>query len=158
MSDQYPFSRGPYLAAALLCEKVLQESNGVKSIIRIVDRATRTPPVGSDSASEMSPFKCDLFLYLRFKSGSARGAMRLQIKLVKPSGESPSPLQQMINFEGEDDRGVDIVTEMKLELDQTGVFWFHIILNDFEITRLPFRVIYMPQIIQPSQTDNPRQD
>jgi hypothetical protein len=30
---------GPYLNAALLCEKVLQERDGVLSIIRIIDRA-----------------------------------------------------------------------------------------------------------------------
>ena len=156
MSVQYPFSGGPYLCAAILCEKVLEESGGVKSIIRIIDRLTIQPRVGTDSTGEMSTFGFNLFLYIRFKSGQARGPMRLQIKMVKPSGESPTPVQRNINFEGEDDRGVDIVTDLKIGFDQAGLYWFHIILNDFEITRLPFRVIYLPQIIEtPPKTDNP---
>jgi hypothetical protein len=33
---------GPYLIAALICEKVLQEKDGTVSIIRMVDRVTLT--------------------------------------------------------------------------------------------------------------------
>ena len=33
-------SDGPYLAAAFLCEKVLQEKDEAVSIIRIIDRVT----------------------------------------------------------------------------------------------------------------------
>ena len=43
-------SSGPYLAAAVLCEKVLQEKDGVLSAIRLVDRfiitASGTQPPG----------------------------------------------------------------------------------------------------------------
>lgn len=31
---------GPFLSAALLCEKVLVEQDGIKSAIRIIDRVT----------------------------------------------------------------------------------------------------------------------
>ncbi len=33
---------GPYLIAALLCEKVLQEKDGIISVIRMIDRITLT--------------------------------------------------------------------------------------------------------------------
>ena len=42
MATNIPFDQGPYLSAALLCEKVLEEKDGVKSAIRIIDRVTRT--------------------------------------------------------------------------------------------------------------------
>jgi hypothetical protein len=35
---------GPYLVAALLCEKVLQEKDETVSIIRMIDRVTLTAP------------------------------------------------------------------------------------------------------------------
>ena len=33
-----PFERGPYIQVAAFCERVLQEADGVVSLIRIVDR------------------------------------------------------------------------------------------------------------------------
>jgi hypothetical protein len=33
---------GPYIGAAFLCEKILQEKDGVLSAIRIVDRITHS--------------------------------------------------------------------------------------------------------------------
>ncbi len=141
------FENGPYLEAALLCERILGEVDGVKSVIRIVDRVTRRA-VGTAPPAEMESFEYALSLYIRFKSGAARGSMTLQIKMVKPSGESPAPLTNTVVFEGEDDRGVDIEAELKLKLDQTGLYWFFIILNGVTLTRVPFRVVYIPQVMQ----------
>ena len=74
--------------------------------------------------------------------------MTFQVKMIKPSGESPAPFIIPIIFEGEDDRGADIVMGMKMKFDQTGLYWFLVMLNDQTITRIPFRIIYIPQIMQ----------
>lgn len=143
MAGEYPFVGGPYLEVAVLCEKVLQETDGVKSAIRIVDRINRAMP-----AMEMEPFDYELTLFIRLKSGSARGAMTLQIRMLRPSGESPEPIKASVIFEGEDDRGVDVVVGMKLKFTQVGLYWFVISLRDVEVTRIPLRVVYIPQIMQ----------
>ena len=142
-----PFESGPYLSAAFLCEKVLTESDNVKSAIRIVDRVTHTV-VRPDPPPTMEPFEHQLVLYLRFKSGSARGPMSLEVRFTKPSGESPTPLQQTINFEGEDDRGTDVVGNMNLKLDLAGLYWFDVYLDRERLTRIPLRIVYFPQIRQ----------
>lgn len=147
MATAQPFERGPYLSAALLCEKVLVEQDGVKSAVRIIDRLTRTAE-GPSPPQQMEPFEYELTLLIKLKSGSARGVYPLQVRLVKPSGESPTPLTQNILFEGEDDRGVDIVGNMKIRFDQTGVYWFQIYFGEVRLTQVPFRVIYMPQVRQ----------
>lgn len=139
----YPFAGGPFLEAAFLCERVLQETDGVKSAIRIVDRVTRQAP-----AMEMDPFDYELTLFIRLKSGSARGPMTLSIRLVKPSGESPNPVLSTILFEGEDDRGADVVVATKIRIDQVGLYWFVVSLREVEITRIPLRVIYLPVLRQ----------
>ena len=139
----YPFSGGPFLEAAFLCEKVLQELDGVKSAIRIIDRVTRQAP-----SMEMEPFEYELTLFIRLKSGSARGAMTLNIRLIKPSGESPNPAMSTILFEGEDDRGADVVVATKMRIDQVGLYWFVISLRDVELTRIPLRIIYLPVLTQ----------
>ena len=147
--------RGPYLSAALLCEKVLEEKDGVKSAIRIIDRVTRTA-VGPNPPSEMEPFQYNVVLLLKFKSGWARGVHGIKIQPAKPSGELMRETTNNVLFEGEEDRGVDITGNMVLELDQTGIYWIHIYLNDTKITQIPLRVIYIPQVRQIGiQGDNP---
>ena len=147
MTTSQRFERGPFLSAALLCEKVLVEQDGVKSAIRIVDRVTRTA-VGPSPPDEMEPFDYDVTLLLKLKSGSARGVFPIEVRLLKPSGESPTPLRQNVLFEGEEDRGVDIVGNIKIRFDQSGIYWFAIYLGGNCLTQIPFRVIYIPQVMQ----------
>ena len=139
------FESGPYLCAAFLCEKVLTESDSVKSAIRIVDRVTRTVAV-PEPQQTMEPFNHQLCLFVKFKSGTARGPMTLQVRFVKPSGESATPLHRTVNFEGEDDRGIDVVANMNLKLDMAGLYWFDRYLDSERVTRIPLRVIYLPQV------------
>lgn len=139
-----PFERGPYLSAAILCEKVLIEQDGVKSAIRIVDRINRTA-VGENPPSEMEPFDYSLTLLLKFKSGWARGVQTIKVQISKPSGDMMPEMTRGVLFEGEEDRGVDIVGNLNLKLDQTGIYWVFIYLDDIKVTQIPFRVIYVPQ-------------
>lgn len=149
---QIAFSDGPYLQTAIICEKVLVEQDGVKSAIRMYDRHTRVV-TGLNPPLEMEPYDMELVLLLRFKSGSARGSYPLEIRLQKPSGESSSPGTQTILFEGEDDRGTDVVANMTLRIEFTGLYWFDVYLMDVRVTRIPMRIIYLPQVI--NQTAQP---
>ncbi len=148
------FAEGPYLSAALLCERVLEEKDGVKSVIRIIDRVIRSI-ASPNPPTEMEPFDYSLTLFLRFKAGRARGTMPLKIEFIKPSGEKLPPIIHTILFEGEEDRGIDIAGTMTIKFDQTGIYWIYIYLNDVRLTQIPFRVIYMPQIL-PSQPSSGR--
>jgi hypothetical protein len=147
MTTALPFENGPYLLAAFICEKILEERDGVKSAIRIVDRVMRTV-VGPSPPKEMEAFDYDLTLLIRMTSGMARGPYTLEVRLVKPSGESPPPLMQTVHFEGEEDRGIDVVVGMRIKLDMTGVYWFQIRLDEVRLTQIPLRVIYIPQVRQ----------
>jgi|SRR3990172_5065939 len=148
MTTSTPFEQGPYLSAALLCEKVLIEQDGVKSAIRIIDRVTRTA-VGPSPPEEMAPFEHEIALFVRLKSGWARGSYPLRIRFVKPDSESLlPPFQSTIPLEGEEDRGADVVVNMKLRLDMPGIYWFHVELGDIRLTQVPLRVIYIRQVTQ----------
>jgi len=147
MAADMPLEQGPYLIAACLCERVLDEKDGVKSVIRFVDRITRTM-VGPSPAEEMEPFEYPLTLLVKLKSGWARGAYPLQIRLVKPSGESPTPFQRTIYLEGEEDRGTDVVVNMRMKFDTPGVHWFDVHLGEVRMTRIPLRIVYIPQVRQ----------
>lgn len=155
MATTRPSEEGPFLSAALICEKVLEEKDGMKSAVRIIDRVTRTV-VAPSPPEEMEPFDYEATLLIRLKSGWARGSYPVRVDLVKPSGERPVPIQHTVYFEGEEDRGVDIVANMRIRFDQTGIYWFRIYLTDRLLTQIPLRVIYMPQVRQiPSPPGGP---
>ena len=147
--------QGPFLSAALLCEKVLEEKDGVKTAVRIIDRVIRTV-VSPSPPQEMEPFNYEATLLIKLKSGWARGSYPVRVNLVKPSGESPIPMQHTVYFEGEEDRGVDIVGKLLITFDQAGIYWFKIYLGESLLTQIPLRVIYMPQVRQiPSPPGGP---
>ena len=136
---------GPYLSAALLCEKVLEEKDGVKSAIRMVDRVIRTA-VGPSPPQVMEPFEYELTLLVRLKSGSVRGVYQLKITLAEPSGESRSQAVPVV-FEGEEDKGLDVVAPLRLRIPVPGIYWIEIYLENDFLTKVPMRVVYIPQTI-----------
>lgn len=57
------------------------------------------------------------------------------------------PLQSSVLFEGEDDRGIDIVVNLHIKFELSGVYWIYLSLNNVRLTKIPLRLIYMPQIM-----------
>ena len=139
--------QGPYITA-LLCEKVLEEKDGIKTAVRVIDRITHVR-VGPDAPHALPPFDYQIALLIKLISGSTRGLYSVVVHLVAPSGESKEVVRQSVNFEGEDDRGADLVAKMKMRIEMAGVYWFEILLDDRGkpelLTRLPLRVVYLPQ-------------
>lgn len=147
MSD--PLEGGPYLTAAVACERVIEEKDGVKSLIRIVDRVVRTA-AGPDPPATMAPFQFQLAIFISLKAGpNIRGSRQIGIQLVKPSTERSPRVTQGVYFEGDDDRGADLVVNTNLEFEYPGVYWFEITFEDRFLTRIPFRVVYLTQKIRP---------
>jgi hypothetical protein len=138
---------GPYLSAALLCEKVLREGDGVLSIIRIVDRLIQSAVVGPDEPEEMPPFPVNLTVVLVLKSGSARGRHSVRVTVEAPSGElMPQEASLPVLLEGEE-RGVNLLLNLGFMAEHEGLYWFNVYFGtqDVLLTRIPLRVIYQPQ-------------
>lgn len=140
----HPFETGPFLTAAVLCERVLDEKDGVKSLIRMVDRVTMNL-VGPTPPDQIVPVLVNLVLFVSFKSGRARGAMPLTIRIDKPSSDVPPPLMTELHFEGDDDRGQNVIVPLQFNLDVAGLWWFRIELDGIRLTSVPLRVIYLRQ-------------
>ena len=115
MTTERKFDTGPFLTAAFFCEKLLQEADGVKSAIRIVDRVI-IQAEGPQPPNEMPTFNLQTNLFLQFKSGAERGPLQLEVRMVKPSFDSKAILANTIMFEGEDDRGTDVACYMNLKI------------------------------------------
>ncbi len=133
-------SNGPYLIAALICERVIQEKDETVSLIRITDRiAVTTSAAGSPET--MPPIAVNLTAFISFKSGSAKGRHTVKWRTETPSGITLPEQLLPVLFEG-DDRGVNLILALNMTIDQEGVYWFDILLEDQLFTRIPLRVLY----------------
>ena len=133
-------TNGPYLTAALLCEKVLQEKDGILSAIRIVDRIIATAQ-GSQPPEQMPPVPVNITALLMLKSGEARGSYTVKIQPVAPSGFRSTEVSWPIFLEGED-RGANVVLQIVFQATEEGVYWFEVNLKEELLTRIPLRVVY----------------
>ena len=136
-------SGGPYVAVAVLCENVLEEKDGVLSLLRVVDRWIITAQ-GPDAPDQLKPQQIEFRLVLGLKAGRAKGRHSLVIKLEQPSGEFLPTREVSVLFEAED-RGVNFMAQVFMLAAQEGVYWFHVFLDgDQFLTKVPFRVVYQP--------------
>lgn len=134
---------GPYLAAAFFCEKVLQESDGVISAIRIVDRIIQAA-IGSGTPETMPPTPVNLTLVVTLKSGDARGRQHVAVTVEAPSGIRTPLTAGSVLLEG-DDRGANFIVQMAWVAQQEGLYWFDVAADGLILTRVPLRVLYQRQ-------------
>ena len=131
---------GPYLAAALICERVLQEQDGVVSAVRIIDRVAF---IAEPDGTPIQPVQPIVFL-IQLKSGSARGRYALTLRMEKPSGEEVPLIDGAPVFLEGEDRGVNVILNAGFEPDQEGLYWFDLLFEGERVTRIPLRAIYQP--------------
>lgn len=135
-------NKGPYLTAAVICEKILQEKDETISVIRMVDRFNVTVNA-LGSPENLPPIPINLGLLISLKSGEARGRYTVKLRIVSPSGLQTLPDQLLpVLFEGGEDRGANLILNLNMVIDQEGVYWFGIFLEETLLTRVPLRVVY----------------
>ncbi|TMQ63842.1 MAG: hypothetical protein E6K79_09400 [Candidatus Eisenbacteria bacterium] len=136
-------SGGPYLGMAVFCERTLEEKDGVMSIIRVIDRLTISVR-GPEVPDSMPPGQVSLTAIVLLKAGRAKGRHKITIRPEKPSGDFLPPADTPVLLEGED-RGVNLVVQTSIQVDQEGLYWFSVILDDDQLlTRIPLRIVYHP--------------
>ena len=136
---------GPYLVTAVFCERVLQERDGVLSLIRVVDRWNIAGPSETMPTTSIQTVLC-----LSFKSGIFRGPADVTVTPISPDGNRLRTfVRQQVNFEGDDDRGVNLNVNMSFPVAEPGLYWFEIAVRDEVLTRTPLRVLYQRTGSQP---------
>jgi hypothetical protein len=139
-SEESLGSTGPFLIAAVICEKVLQERDGVASVIRVIDRLTHAIQA-PEMPAELPKVSFQFFIFVSLKAGSARGRHQLEVVSEHPSGQRRMLLATSILFEGED-RGSNVVAQTAFDFDSEGLYWFDVMVDGKRMTRIPFRMLY----------------
>ncbi len=136
MADQENVFRA-YLHVATFCEKVLREADGVMSLIRMIDRFNVM-----GETEEMAPVVLTFMVYISFKSGFMRGKQKIALRPKSPTGKDLPAMEFPVLFEGDDDRGPALGFQVNWAVEEEGLFWWDLYLNEELVTRMPLRVTY----------------
>lgn len=138
--NEQPLLVRPHLQVAVFCEKHLQEADGVLSLIRIVDRFTI-----NGATPQLQPTILNFTTVVIFKSGFLRGNFTLRLRPLSPSKNELPSINFPVLFEGDEDRGLNVILPTQFLVEEEGVYWFRVYVENDEITRMPLRVIYRQQ-------------
>jgi hypothetical protein len=136
----------PYVTAAFLCEKILQEANGTISAIRIADKIGYTisgMPPGFSPTTQISGL-------LLLKSGPVIGDHLIKVVVEYPDGKRQDAFRQSVNFKGQD-HGQAVIMNIALGIGTDGLYWFDVLFDDEVLTRIPITLTHeQQQAVKPS--------
>jgi hypothetical protein len=139
----------PYITAALVCEKILQDKDNVLSAIRIVDTLYVSRPPGN-----MPPTVAVLSVLLMTKSGDLTGPSELGLTLRSPSGRSKRIAEKYSSILTGGVHGQNLALTFILEIkdDDFGLYWIDAEWNGQVLTSIPFNLVEGQPSEQPVQS------
>jgi hypothetical protein len=142
----------PYLTAALLCEKILEERNGTLSAIRIIDRVGyQKITLLDDSAQNTRPI-VHLWALISLKSGPVTGEHAVKIIAENPNRKRTELFDFSITLAG-GDQGQNFALNLILGADVDGLYWFDVLFDDDVLTRIPITIAPEPALL-PAEKKN----
>jgi hypothetical protein len=128
----------PYLSAALVCEHVLTEQDGVHTLVRVVDTFFVHPTPDNLPPDVLPGFTITLFVSL--KSGEVQGDSQVEIKLSSPSGRVDEVGKWPVTLNG-GDHGVNLLGKITVPVREFGLHWFDVYWEGMPMTRVPVKIL-----------------
>jgi len=135
-----PILSGPYVKTALFCERVLDEKDGVLSLVRVVDQFTVSAS-GPAAPKQMPPISQRLQAVIMLISGTAKGPEDVKLEVEKPNGMREEVWTGTAHMEG-DHKSVNLVFNFQAAFELTGVYWFSVFVGEELLTRMPLEIRY----------------
>lgn len=134
-----PTAAGPFVTAAVICERVLIEQDGVLSAIRVIDRMIVPLLAPLETESQQNAPTYPFNLLVSAKAGGFEGRANFTATSRAPSGRT------MINPLGEAafgplTPGVNFVVQSAMQPREEGIYWFEIRCNDTILTQTPLEI------------------
>jgi hypothetical protein len=133
---------GPFLAAAVFCENILEDSDRTVSVIRIIDgvQIVLSPQAPADIPSPTHPFPVTLNILLIFRTGDSPGEHNLKLQTESPDGKRDVGLEQVVTLSPEPNGGLSLKTLAGLAVHCNGVHLIDVSLDGKLVTRMPLNV------------------
>lgn len=146
---------GPFVKAAFLCDRILQENDGVASYIRVVDQITaqsqafevgeRPPGVPPPTVPDKMPASTivNTNLVVMFSAGGALGRHVLELRMRAPNGlYSALGTPQDIHFDGRRQSSIAMHAALNLLVTDEGPYVIEVSLDGIVRTEVAFDIRY----------------
>jgi hypothetical protein len=139
-----PFPDFILSATALVCERVLLETDQVASAIRIVD--VFTVAIAPDLPPDAAPLIQTYVLAVMKSVPGHTGEHAMRLRLINTVGESSTLIEDQAKFEakpGQEElpHSISIVAQLNLSVKRFGTCYVCIDIDGEEIARTPFTVV-----------------
>lgn len=139
----------PIYSSLVLCEKVLQESDGVVSAVRIVD-IFYVSQTGIEVPPEHRAVLMQMFFQAKFPATAAVGEEHaVELILERPNGESgnvaTSDAVRLVPSKVDGPKGISVVARFGVIPRQMGTHYLVILLDGKEVQRAPFTLAEAPE-------------
>jgi hypothetical protein len=140
-------NKRPLVTAALICENVILENDGVPTIVRVIDRATFSVPPnlppGIQGAVHIQAF-------FAVKAGDLSGDHEFSLVARTPDGKTlPASEKWNLHLEGGESGG-----NLKLSVGfpgKPGLYWLDLTWNGEVLTSTPFRLAQADPVETPEK-------
>jgi hypothetical protein len=119
--------KGPFVQAAVICERVIEEKDGTLSLVRLIDRFT-THAAGPGAPATMEPVTLQVFYVLSLRAGAARGRHTVTVELETPSGITERISRADLNFSAAH-MVANLVLNANLKCEHEGIYWISSLLG-----------------------------
>jgi hypothetical protein len=135
---------GPYLAAAVFCENIVEDKDGALSCIRIIDTITvrlpaDTPP---DVPSDEKRIPVSIKGLVSFKRGGISGKFhKIKLAMESPDGRRGIMDERKLEMGTPPFGGGNLYFNVTIAIKKGGLFWMTVSLDGKEFTRSPLRIL-----------------
>ena len=131
---------GPFVALAVLCDRIEPKPDGTVDVYGIVDGVVLTPE-GDDALGLRPAATLSLTAVVSLKAGNRRGTHRISLQGVYPSGADGPTAARPVEFT-DDMPGASFVVPLELEVHEPGIYAFDIACDGTLLTRITLQVYY----------------
>jgi hypothetical protein len=128
---------GPFVALAVLCQRMDRQADGSADVMGIVDGLTLDASVQPEPTHEAPTVKLTALVSIR--AGDVRGGHRLAIRSRYPSGDVGPSMSRLVDLTDQMPAAT-LSVPLELELEQLGTYWFDVTFDDDLLTRIPLLV------------------
>lgn len=133
---------GPYLAAAVFCDSILEDKSGKMSALGIADSCqlfiAKDAPQNIPSKELQLPMIQNALLM--FKSGYSPGNHQLRLVVEQPDGQRNEVLKKTLDFTPLPHGGFNVKTQINFNIAANGIYWLDVILDNKRLTRMPLKI------------------
>jgi len=134
---------GPFLAAAVFCERVLDDSDKSISAIRIIDGQRMVIPadVPPEVPSPDQLLPVQLRILLIFRSGDSPGKHQLKLMVEDPDGKRGEAMAQEVDLSQEPHGGINVKSDAIMGVYKSGLYLMDVYLDGKRFTRMPMNIL-----------------